>query len=442
MPSADVVVVGAGLAGLTAALGLAERGARVEVVAAGHAGTHWVGGPIDVAAPPGASSARQGLATLAAHAGHPYTFLGPDVDSAIDWFLRATRAAALPHEGTIDAPLAALPTGLGATRPVSIVPAGQSGALPPWGADECLVIVGPAGFKDLWPHAVAASLAREHVWAGQSRPASVTGLSVEVPGLRGRHNLTALVLAHQFDDPGWRSGALDAIARAIARVRGPMRIGLPAALGLREHATALEHAQRRLGWPVFEIPLVPPSIPGLRQYEALRSAIRARGGRVQIGEPVARVETEGRRVLAVATPAAVREHVVRTEALVLATGGIAGGGLSGQVDGRLRELVLDLPVEGPRIEDWLSGEALDPSSHPIASAGVRTDDQLRPVDPARPGAGPVLENVRVVGGLLAGQNYLRERCGDGVAIASAHVASASLAGGAATERALAHGGVR
>jgi len=40
MPQADVVVVGAGLAGMTAAIALADAGARVEVVARGHAATH------------------------------------------------------------------------------------------------------------------------------------------------------------------------------------------------------------------------------------------------------------------------------------------------------------------------------------------------------------------------------------------------------------------
>ena len=57
MPTVDVVVIGAGLAGMTAALALAEAGASVEVVARGHTATHWTSGGLDVAAPPGHQAA-------------------------------------------------------------------------------------------------------------------------------------------------------------------------------------------------------------------------------------------------------------------------------------------------------------------------------------------------------------------------------------------------
>ena len=134
-----------------------------------------------------------------------------------------------------------------------------------------------------------------------------------------------------------------------------------------------------------------------------------------------------RMVTAVATAAATRELVTRVGALVLATGGVAGGGLVGEPEGVIRETILGLPVEGPPIGQWLAGDPLDPGSLPIASAGLRTDDALRPIDPARPEDGPLFDNVRVVGALLAGQRVMIERCGDGVALASAWRAAASSA---------------
>ena len=169
----------------------------------------------------------------------------------------------------------------------------------------------------------------------------MTPISVALPGLGARHNLNALVIARRFDDPAWRAKAIDALARAIEAVPGSGgRVALPAVLGLRQHADVLAALQKRLPAAPFEMPLVPPSVPGTRLYAALRAALLRAGGRIQIGEMIERVEHDGRRVTAVVSAAAVRTYTVRTDALIIATGGIAGGGLVAERDGRLREVLL------------------------------------------------------------------------------------------------------
>ena len=427
MPSADVAVIGAGLAGLLTAVRLAEGGARVVVLAEGNGALHWAGGPLDLGLTPGVRSASAAVDQLARRRGHPYALLGADVAPAVDWFLGLTGELGLPHAGSPDGGFGPLPTGIGGIRPVSVVPVAQAPALEPWAPGERLVVAGHAGFKDFWPRAVASSLARPEVWGGFSRPDRVVGVAVDWPGLRDRRNLNALRIAESFDDPDWRAAALDVTARAVVSTgSGPLRVGLPAVLGLRDHAAALAEATDRFGAPVIELPLVPPGIPGIRLHDVLRAKLRALGGRILVGERVARVETSKAKVTAVATEAATRELVTRVGGLVLATGGVAGSGLVGDPDGVIRETVLGLPVEGPPIEMWLHGDPLDPASLPIASAGVRTDDALRPVDPQRPADGPLFDNVRVVGALLAGQQWMVDRSGDGVALASAWRAAASL----------------
>ncbi len=175
--------------------------------------------------------------------------------------------------------------------------------------------------------------------------------------------------------------------------------------------------------PIFEVALVPPSVPGVRLYQALRAAFRRRGGRISIGEPVIRIETTGRRITTVALSAAVRERQFGAAAVILATGGIAGGGLIGRADGRLEEPLLGLPVEAPAVDEWLADRPLGGDGHPLERAGIRTDTNLRPVD----AKGKVIyDNLAVAGSLLAGQRYLAERCGDGVAIASGRRAAATV----------------
>lgn len=185
MSTADVVVVGAGLAGLSTGIALADAGARVELVARGHAATHWTPGGFDCAAPPGAATPAAGIEQLAARAGHPYGILGGDVRPGLAFIREVLAAGGLHYRGDLDDPLRAVPTAIGGTRRVGVVPVGQGGALDPWSAGERLVVCGIAGYKDFWPAPIAASLAREGVWveAGDGgRPSRVEAVSVELPG--------------------------------------------------------------------------------------------------------------------------------------------------------------------------------------------------------------------------------------------------------------------
>ena len=426
MPHADVVVVGAGLAGLVAAARLAERGAVVTLVAKGHAGTHWGAGGMDVAAPAGGTTPSDGIARLAGLE-HPYAFLGPEVAPSMAWLGERLAEAGLPYSGTLDSPIRRVPTAIGGTRRVAIVPAAQAAALRPWSPDEVLVVAGPSGFKDFWPAAIAASLGRESVWMGADRPATVRGVAVELKGLDARRNLNALALAARFDDPARRADDIDRFAAAVERAAGgrPGRVALPAIVGLAAHADAWAELRARLPLEPFEVPLVPPSLPGIRLWQVLRERIRAAGGRVQVGEQVARIHVEHGRATAVELEAATRSHVIRTEAVVLATGGLTGGGLVAHGDGTILEPLLGLHVDQPEHEAWLVADALDPAGHPIESAGIPTDANLRPLDATGRATHP---NVLVAGALLAGQRALRHRCGDGVAVASGWRAANELAG--------------
>jgi glycerol-3-phosphate dehydrogenase subunit B len=433
MAQADVVVIGAGLAGMTAAIALADAGARVEVVARGHAATHWTAGGFDIAAPVGSTTSKQGIKRLSAREAHPYAMLGDDVAGALTALRSVLAEEGLEFQGAISDPLRAIPTAIGGTRRAAILPTAQAGALASWEPGERLVVCGVAGFKDFWPDAIVASLRRPSVWGGEARaeddgrPTRIDAVTVELPALAGRHNLSALNIAHLFDDPQWRTEALEQIATASERSgahRSGGRIALPAVLGVADHAAAFEDALRILPLAPFEVPLVSPSVPGLRLFAALRAGLRRRGGRMVIGEGVAGIAIDGKRVTSVAMAAAVRERVIRTGAVVLATGGIAGGGLIGRADGRLVEPLLDLPVEAPPGDAWLADDPFDPAGHPLEAAGIRTDIDLRPVDSR---GKVVLRNVAVIGSMLAGQRYLSERCGDGVAIASGYRAASVLA---------------
>jgi glycerol-3-phosphate dehydrogenase subunit B len=198
--------------------------------------------------------------------------------------------------------------------------------------------------------------------------------------------------------------------------------------------------QQRLGRPVFEVPTLPPSVPGIRLFRVLREALRRAGGRMIIGGEVTGVERDGNRVRGVRTHVAGRERRHATDWLVLATGGFASGGL--EMDSRwdVREPVAGLPVSGvpgagePRFTPRYFDD------HPLSGAGIATDAQLRPVDAA---GDRVFDNVLVVGAALAGASPWREKSGEGISVTTGYraaghildqVATAGAAGRQATVR--------
>ncbi len=418
MPSCDVLVAGAGLAGLTTALAAADGGASVWLVAKGHAATHWSHGGLDLAAPPGTVGGGEGVALLARRPGHPYEIVAEDLPAGLARVRRALDAAGLAYEGDLASPHGRIPTAVGATRPAGVLPGAQAAARAPWRPGEGLLVVGFERFRDFAAPAVAASLARPLPWAGAPRPERVTAVGVTLPGLAERRNLDGLDLARAFDDPSWRGPALDAIARAVEPHRGDgeLRVAFPAVLGLADHPAVAAALDARLGGPWFEIPLVPPSVPGLRLYEAMVAALRAARVAVQVGFAVsAAIRTPDGRVAGLATAAAGRPFPIRAGQVVLATGGFASGGLVATADGRVEEPILGLPVEAPPQPAWLAPSMFDPAGHPLEAAGIRTDRKLRPVGPTGERAE---RGVRIAGALLAGARALRERSGDGIAIAS------------------------
>ena len=116
----DTVVIGAGLAGLTAALRLAEAGQRVAVPAKGVGATHLSPATIDVLGYDGgavASPARTLPGFAAAHRGHPYDRVSVDlVRAALAWF--QDRLDGHGYRGGLDENLL-VPTAVGVAKPTA-----------------------------------------------------------------------------------------------------------------------------------------------------------------------------------------------------------------------------------------------------------------------------------------------------------------------------------
>jgi glycerol-3-phosphate dehydrogenase subunit B len=417
----DVIVIGSGLAGLAAALRAAEAGAKTALLAKGIGTTHWAAGWVDVLGywPLGSSdpirNPREAVSALVAEEpDHPYARAGVQaIEAGVAAFLRAAAAGGVPYEGSLDRNVF-VPTPAGARRPACLLPrAMRNGA----GLQEGkTLIVGIAGQRDFYPSYICANL--------QAQGCDAHGKLVDVAAVHARRPQTTVTLAAVLED----RPVLDELINAVRpHVAGYDRIGFPAVLGLTRHEDVLRALEDGLGRPLFEIPTLPPSVPGVRLFQALRAQAARQGVRVAIGSKIVEKVVQNDRVAAVGTEAAARVQHHSAGVFILATGGILGGGIVAGRDGALREVALDLPVEGPPArESWFAPLALEPRGHAIFRAGIRVNGGMQPVDAH---GNIVYGNVFAAGAVLAGADVWREKSHEGVALSTGfRAAEAATAG--------------
>jgi glycerol-3-phosphate dehydrogenase subunit B len=412
----DVVVIGAGLAGLTAALRLAEQGLKVLVVAKGVGGTHLATPAIDVLgyADQAVESPARALPELAArHPGHPYARLSEElIRASLEWFRE--RLGELGYQGGLDENFL-LPTAVGAAKPTALVP--ETMAAGDLRGGGRFVFVGLRGLKDFYPAYLAQNLENAALPGGPSIAARAIELALP---LGEQRDVSGVGFAQRFERPEF----CDVVVRELERRLAPGEIiGFPAVLGLRHARKVWQELEAGLGRRVFEVPTLPPSVGGMRVFDSMTAALRRQGARVVIGPEVSGAESNRARLEGIVAQAANRSVTYRARRFVLASGGFSSGGLQMDSYGRIRETVLDLHVFGapppgePRFEPGYFDE------HPIARSGLAVDMQFRPLDSEEE---PAFENLHAAGATLGGAAPWREASGNGLSLATGYAAASAI----------------
>ena len=427
--SHDVIVVGTGVAGLTAAVRLAEGGARVLVLAKG----------IGVHAPDRRDRRRAGLRPRAAarrargRARRRPARRWPRCRTRIRtraWAARrpwprrwsgcASRSRRARSRRT--------PTRAGWRRTCCCPRRSACPSRPRWRRRRCspatcapaapVCIVGFRQLKDFHPAPVRRQPRRR-----APAPASRRAASSSTSPSRGRADVNAQGMARALEDPAVRGALVAAARRPAARRRarraagrarprrpargvvGPRaparlaRVRDPHAAAVRAgHAPLRAPARRAAAPPAGGIILGPEVVGGVGEgarLEGVRARDRAARGRPPGGRGRAR---HGR--------LRVRRAGARL-ALAAARGG-ARAAARRSCPSRARRASCRATSTTSR---W-------------RAPGIAVDDELRPLGE---GGEPVYENVRVAGASLGGAVPWKEKSGDGISLASGHRAAELIA---------------
>ena len=372
----DTVIIGGGLAGLTAGISLQEAGQKVAIVSAGQNAMHFFSGSFEQAGP-----VRERVSALFAAAGVR--------TNAID-------GLQLMHMGKF--------------QPVSLTLEDVT-VFPEEHIAEKALIVNFTGFHDFYCTFLAETLEK----AGTACRIRFVRLP-EMEHLRTSPSEMRSVNIARVLDEYWEKAVSD-----IRILLGDEDlIILPQVFGLKD-ASVLDKIRTALPARVAFVGTMPPSVPGIRTQMLLKRRFEVLGGTFLMGDEV--------------TSAALHEGIVSSittrnldtarlfaDHFILASGGYFSKGLVAtptQVFEPLFGLDIDYPAER---KDWYDADFF--AEQPFMDFGVKTDASLQAIKD-----GETVKNLFCIGSVLGGTRKEEFGTAAGLAIRTAFAVVDTIKGG-------------
>lgn len=395
----DSIIIGGGLSGLVAGIGLQKKGQNCLVVSAGQSALHFFSGSFELynTDKPYAEALKE-LDPL-----HPYSRIGVgkvlSLAEEVPSFFESA-GIILKGEGVRNhfriTPMGVLKPAWLTLEGYASVP---SDGKMPW---KKVAIANIDGFLDFHPDFLAAGLSAKGV---ESKL-----FNVSMPELD--HLRTNPTEMRSTNIARTISGNLigELASRLSESAEGCDAVLVPAVLGLNDPVAA-QSLKARTAVPLEFIATLPPSVPGIRTQLMLRAYFQKLGGTYILGDSVISGEFDADRLKGIRT-VNHGDTLFEADNFVLASGSFFSRGIMASPDG-VFEPVFGLDVD--TIEErpqWYKANMFD--NQPYMGFGVRTDSSLRVSR-----QGETVQNLHACGSVLSGFNGIKEGCGAGVSILTA-----------------------
>ena len=361
----DTVIIGGGLAGLTAGISLQKEGKTTAIISAGQNALHFFSGSFES--------------------------INEPAGEFVDFFAEA--GVRLHYrEGVRLMPMGKISPASLSLEDVSIFPED--------GLPRRALIVNFMGYHDFFSSFLAEGLEK----AGCACRIRFIRID-EMERLRQSPSEMRSVHIARVMDKAWEK----VVQEIRVLLKDEDTVILPQVFGLKDTMVPARIRENIPARVVF-VGTLPPSVPGIRTQLQLRRRYELLGGTFLMGDEAVSAELDGTQVKNVSTKN-LQGHPLEAEHFILATGGFFSKGLASNPE-KVWEPLFGLDVEAlPDRNDWYDPDFL--KDQPYMGFGVKTTEDLKGLK-----GGVPMDNLYLAGSIL-GATHPELGTGAGLALRSA-----------------------
>lgn len=418
----DVIVIGSGLAGMTAAKAVLEENLHVKVITKGEGATIVSSGAIDIlgAIPKAAGNdivtdIKTGIKKLVKEfPNHPYAYLDNYVDNGVKALIEVCTDLKFVGDGIKNG---IYPNILGTFKSTAYVPyTSKNAALNDFKGNA--LVVSFKGYNEFYSEYAAKSYnAYSEKFLGKD-DIKYIATTLELCDFKGRTKVTNAELASKLDTKDGVDDLVRLLKEAINMSIGIDLILLPPVLGYEKFNENIDYIKGALNIEVAEILTAGHSVQGQRLVNSMRKGIERHGGEILYSSTVLEVK-EACNCFAVKYTQNNKEHVECAKEVIFATGGFIGGGIKSEKED-LYVPLLNIDLNCLQ-KDKINIKAICDGGQPFLKTGVKYYDDMTLAE------GELSGKVYICGEIIEGYDWIYERSGGGVCAASGYLAGKNAA---------------